>query len=440
MQRRVGPLLSGLLFVFSAFTFADSVGSTKYDRLVAVTKLWAYIKYCHPAVTAQDVDWDAAWIRIAPRVLAAQGDREFSAAVDELLSALHDPETHVLREEPAMSRDAKARPVVTEKDGVTLVRMEDGLLDARRAGAEVARKAAGKGPVVFDLRGSRTAGFVLPAMAVREQSTGPSRMTRAHSGYANDANLGTGGYSSYWETRDGLTLPVGMENAIRPVFLVDLQTALPEWALAAQASGAGAILSEGGFIDEGQLDLVQRWDLSPGVAAAVRVAVLAYSDGTTGVSANLILKETGDAALRTAITMAKRGTWPAPGPRRRLRLPMARFGEKTDTGQLYPDKEHRLLAAARIWGVFHYFHPYRQLYHRDWDMVLQEMFPKMESASSALEYHKAWLRWLPKPSTPIATCRARYSPSSSVQHRRPLSCDGLKSSRWSPVFLILFSP
>jgi hypothetical protein len=47
--------------------------------LAGTVKLWAYIKYCHPGVTASGVDWDAALADAAPRALTAQTVAEFSA-------------------------------------------------------------------------------------------------------------------------------------------------------------------------------------------------------------------------------------------------------------------------------------------------------------------------------------------------------------------------
>ena len=387
MNRRAALLLAIVLVAFTSGAAADAAN---YHRLVEAAKLWAHIKYCHPGVTAADVDWDAALANVTPKILAAKDDGEFSAAIDEMLCALHDPVTRVLRPGTGMFSNLKAKPVVADQDGVTLVRMEDSSFqDARKAGAEIARIVAGKGPIVFDLRGSKSARFVLPAMSVARRSVGPTRMTRAHSGYANDANLGTGGYNSYWESRDGVSLPVAPASAIQPVFLVDRQTAIPDWALAAQASGVGAILSEAGPIVETQIDPGWQIDLGPHVAVTVRVAMAGYPDGTTGVSANAEIKETGDAALQVAIAMAKAGKWPAPLPRHKLELPPARFTENAYADQLYPSVEYRLLAAARVWGVFHYFHPYKYLYDDDWDAVLEEMFPKVENAPNALEYHKA---------------------------------------------------
>ena len=69
--------------------------------------------------------------------------------------------------------------------------------------------------------------------------------------------------------------------------------------------------------------------------------------------------------------------------------PPGKVHRKGIRGPVYPSVEYRLLAAARVWGVFHYFHSYNYLYDDDWDAALQEMFPKLANAPNALEYHKA---------------------------------------------------
>jgi hypothetical protein len=169
---------------------------------------------------------------------------------------------------------------------------------------------------------------------------------------------------------------------------VDHDTTIPQVALAMQASGAGAIVSEDP-IDDSQIDLRRPFPLSDKMRAAVRTSVLSYGDGTTGVSANVVLHQTGDAALKSALGMAKAGKWPAPEVRPRLNLPPARFAEKGYADQPYPSTEYRMLAAARVWGVFYYFHPYRHLYGEDWNAVLTDMLPKMARAENAREYHLA---------------------------------------------------
>jgi C-terminal processing protease CtpA/Prc len=224
-----------------------------------------------------------------------------------------------------------------------------------------------------------------------KDSVGPSRMSRAHSGYANDSDSGSGGYQSYWETHDGYRVATSPGGGIQAIFLVNHETRIPQLTLAMQESGAGAIVSED-EIYEDQLDEISRPFPLPGIGRsrlAVHTALLAYRDGTTGLSANSVLSLSGDAALKAAVAMAKSGHWPAPAARAKLNLPPARFAEKSYAGEVYPAAEYRMLAAARIWGVFHYFHPYRHLYGEDWDAVLAGFLPKMARAEDGRDYHLA---------------------------------------------------
>jgi hypothetical protein len=50
------------------------LSQTAYERLAATAKLWAYIKYLHPRVTDPAIDWDAAFAKTAPQVLAATSE------------------------------------------------------------------------------------------------------------------------------------------------------------------------------------------------------------------------------------------------------------------------------------------------------------------------------------------------------------------------------
>ncbi len=142
-------------------------------------------------------------------------------------------------------------------------------------------------------------------------------------------------------------------------------------------------------IDESQVDLSRPFAILGQLRAGVRKAILSYPDGTTGISANVVLHKTGDDALKAALEIAKSGNWPPPAARPKLNLPPARFLEKTYADQPYPVAEYRMLGAARIWGVFQYFHPYRHLYGEDWDSVLTEFLPKMAHAQNARDYHLA---------------------------------------------------
>jgi C-terminal processing protease CtpA/Prc len=382
MLRRV--VIISLVFAFLC------PAQTANDRLVATVKLWAYVKYMHSRVTASSVDWDAAFAKACPKVLEAATDRDFEAAVAQMLSGLKDPVTRVAPSMQELIGDqTRMLSTLKQEDGVTVLRLELGdMQQAAEMRNTLPNRLAGVGPVVFDLRGSKIASYwIPPTLPVAKASIGPSVLIRKHLGYANETATGSGRYRSVWEVQEGVRLQVAA-GGIRPVFLVNSKTWLPMVALAIQNSGEGAIVSEDPIGDE-QVDLTRSLPVLGTLQVMVRYQELSYPDGTTGLSANVVLNKTGAEALKAAKEVARSGNWPAPLERPKLDLPSARFQEEGYADQPYPTREYRMLAAARIWGVFHYFHPYLNLYNEDWDTVLAEFLPRMANAANAREYQVA---------------------------------------------------
>ena len=383
---------------FAAFALLASLchAQDSNARLAATAKLWNYVKYFHPRVTSPDTDWDEAFVRAAPKVLAAATDADFSQVLDEMLRVLKDPATHMAAAQPP---DSRVLLVPKTQDGVTVVSLESGDMNkATELSNSLFASLRGKVAVVIDLRSSRMAWSLLPLrLPIHKLSAGPGHAVRVHSGYSRDISPVCRGstdfdeYQSNWAIADGDTVtPAGnAANAITPVFLVNHDTEIPYLALASQNSGSGAIVTEDSLGEQYQ-SLTRSVEVTPGAGlrAVVRVREFAYGDGSTGVSANLVLRKTGDEALKAAIEIAKSGKWPPPEPRPHLNLPPARFFEKSYAETPYPSAELRMLA-ARVWGVFHYFHTYRNLYGEDWDGVLAEFLPRMAQAASAREYHLA---------------------------------------------------
>src|SRR3954469_9660409 len=67
----------------------------KYAPLVATAKLWNIIRYLHPRVTGDSTAWDNALLAAIPKIEAAHADDELAAALDAMLSTLHDPCTRI---------------------------------------------------------------------------------------------------------------------------------------------------------------------------------------------------------------------------------------------------------------------------------------------------------------------------------------------------------
>src|SRR5580704_9476749 len=115
-------------------------------RLAATARLWNYVKYFHPRVTSPDTDWDQAFVRAAPKALAAATDGELSQVLDEMLRELKDPATHMEAAGPA---DSRVLPVPKTQDGVTVVSLEPGDMDkAAELSSALFASLRGKGAVV----------------------------------------------------------------------------------------------------------------------------------------------------------------------------------------------------------------------------------------------------------------------------------------------------
>jgi hypothetical protein len=66
------------------------------DRLLAIAKTWATVKYFHPYLPDRPIDWDKALLDALPRLRNARDTAEYKSAVDAMLSVLQDPLTRVL--------------------------------------------------------------------------------------------------------------------------------------------------------------------------------------------------------------------------------------------------------------------------------------------------------------------------------------------------------
>src|SRR5207244_5915781 len=286
--------------------------------------------------------------KAAPKVLSAGTDQEMSAAVDEMLAALKDPATHIADPSRDQFGDySRNMPTIqSERNGVALVTMERGSaagqLEFLQARNQFMQRLSKVGAVVFDLRGARNLSALPSSLPLPKPINGPSLMRRQHSGYAPpDGAVSSGGYKSTWDMEFAASWSAG---AMRPVFLVNSNTSLPLIALAAQESGAGAIVSEDPLREE-QVELRSMFPVMGNVRAWIRTKEIMYPDGTTGVVANTILNKTGDDALNAAMDFARSGTWPAVAGRAKLNLqPVGVPGKLEVTPPTYPVLEDRLRA------------------------------------------------------------------------------------------------
>ena len=161
-------------------------------------------------------------------------------------------------------------------------------------------------------------------------------------------------------------------------------------ALGLQASGRGAIVSEGSFNEEVAVS-TQNVELPDGVRAQIRFGERVYGDGTSGFEPNLTVPASSvkgelNPAFQAATLLAMTGKF-SPPSRAKLAEQAAPGRDKTYDDVQYPSAEYRVLAAFRIWAVINYFFPYKEYIGEDWNVVLRQFIPRMEGAKDALDYN-----------------------------------------------------
>lgn len=93
-HRSIGALATlALLAAASAPAQQNDQGTA---RLAATAKLWITVKYFHPYLAYQDIDWDKALVEALPKIRNAKTPDEYAAATQQMLDALHDPETNMV--------------------------------------------------------------------------------------------------------------------------------------------------------------------------------------------------------------------------------------------------------------------------------------------------------------------------------------------------------
>lgn len=160
--------------------------SNRIDRLAALAKLWAAVKYFHPYLAYRDnMDWDGALIRAIPKVDAARDRVEYSAAVGGMLNELGDSVTRLLTAPapaPANSSSSAAHQPAFQRtaDGVLVVAMtnyadfEDFVGTAKKLEG-LKKELPTASAVVFDLR---------PAVTPSESEQGNASYGFSSSGLA----------------------------------------------------------------------------------------------------------------------------------------------------------------------------------------------------------------------------------------------------------------
>jgi len=414
---RIPSLTIGIALSMLPGTGAPAIASptsAEVERLAGLAKLWGAIKFFHPYVTEQNIDWDSALVQTIPKVESAGSPEEYRKAIDYLLSFLHDPGTHTISKPAAAPSNPPApagrdQPYVRwTDDHIAIVVSNDfsqfagsfSKVDAIKKTLGEASK--GKG-IVFDLRSHRSEvdgssawwfasqfSQAVPAILDRDLVESATR-SRMYSGYPSEE--GYGGYFGASVVQDSPTVKGTATTAsTRPMaFLIDAGTPdLSPLFGGLQASGQAVVVLEGPLGDGFGFDAYPM-DLPEGVKVAMRVGELMNPDGSIGFRPTIPMPASSglgssDPALDSALSAIRKG-FHAPEHADHVPLMIPSRRENSYSQMTFPSKEYRLLALFRFWNVMQqYFHAYQDLLDQPWDRTLTDFIPLFEADQNALDY------------------------------------------------------
>jgi C-terminal processing protease CtpA/Prc len=395
------------LFLLTAHLVAQPSQSDRYRYapLLSTAKLWNMIRYLDPRAAGDSTAWDAALVAALPKIEAAHSDEDLAKALDAMLETLHDPCTRI-------SLGLPGNPVSVQSidSGTMVIHAGNGdLTSSMGAGLMLKMGIAQTDNIVWDLRGSRIPFGRRPGTNDLRRN-GLGYAFRQFSGYPAADGPGARYYSSSLQIVEPLPpIPRQGMASRRQIYLIDKNSAVPTQAIIDQVNSHSAILSEDSPQDlqAGLTELVQ---VLGRVDAEVRVAELYYPDGTTGFAPNRVVLNRGAEAVKAAAAAINTADWPAPGERPDFEILPTAFRDMAYPE--YPNREMRILAAFRIWGILHYFNPRVSALANQWDDVLIELLPKFSEAKSERDYHLAIAEMLARTGDP--SCRAESAELNDV--------------------------
>jgi len=394
--------------------------STRFERLAGLCRLWGAIKYFHPYLAYQNIDWDGALIKTIPRVNKAETPEDYKRAIEYLLSSLKDPNTFI-RDDSYVTPRSKISDLPETELCPYIIWTDDSIAiivanDLERLFAAdyfslsyelklAARKANG---LIFDFRdlgpdspdrdeddcGSNlemNLRFYMPVV-LRKSIAIPSRRSRTYT-------LNRQGHYARHDPsliyRPGGTCSPSTENrrdSLPMVFILNEGSADGLTFLGGlQDSRQAAIVFEGLFDREGGIKTfpVQTAD---GVIVEVRLTEIVRSDGTGSVHPDLVIPFVTDTTLmdcppiKTALEVI-RGTREVPCVVGNV-LPITATSRPgaIDDALAFQKSGNRLLAWFRIWNEIRYFSPYVDGFEPSWETSLKEMIPVFEMADTRRAY------------------------------------------------------
>jgi len=410
MKGLVYLILFCALTSFQEKLFSQSIklDSVQVERVVKTSQLWGHLKYFHPYLNDNAINWEKAFTDNIDEIIDAGSKKELKISIQKMLFELDDPITTVIETPQKFeNNDSTKYPIISYlKDSILLVSIKDysDLEDFNycdKQFSDLKEKIPKSSGVIFDIRNQFEVtddlkGWLAYYFHIFESYLSnqtlelPGFKARFHDGFEPETGSTSGGYSSGYFVKDEKKIKFNSDSVNRKVvFIVNQFSELPRSALALQKIGQGFIISTE-KISDASLVHTSTFKVEDSVQVRLRLNELAID---YNVNAYYLLSSGAQESeiievARQYITGTKKII-----NNQALNTNKTKYGlgnansNRTPSNSYYPDLGHRLLAVAKIWTVIDYFFAYKDLMEDDWNKVLREFIPRFANASDSLEYH-----------------------------------------------------
>lgn len=391
----------------TAFSQSIKLDSIQVERIAITSQLWGHLKYFHPYLSDNSVDWESAFSNNIEQVLYAKSGKKFGEAVQKILDQLNDPATKVIFDQEIRANDDSLKyPVIKFiQDSILLISIKDyGDLEdfnfAFEQFSSLKKKLPLSNGLIIDIRSPEDIGDLggyLPwyfkeierNFSANELEV-PGYKARFHDGFIPETGGTSGGYSSGYYVKGEKKIPPAT-NAMNEkiVFLVNENSDIPIIAIALQEAGDAKIVSTTPITDASIAEsFILKLDDS--LEVRIRLNELFY-DNDIKEDYLIPTKLEEEEVLSMALQLL-RGQEIDKFPDLLIEnkpIAINSIKNQNKSKSAYPELGHRLLAAAKMWTVINYFFAYKDLMEDDWEETLKKFIPQFAAASDSVEYHLA---------------------------------------------------
>jgi C-terminal processing protease CtpA/Prc len=383
---------------------SEAIDTPSAERIADLIRLWTYVRFFDVDPRAMTREWENALSDAAKPALEGRDDAALNAVAMRMLAHI-DPPAPNNAATSATERDGPAFAVVhghtiTSCVAIAKAAAAHAPVDG---GSEAFAAAAKRGGLIYDCRGFPAGdeggqlGWYftqwLPGAVGKYLAKPIDRgaiKLRFHDGYPPDEGGTSGQYSRGTIDQAFGQLSASRSGAVPPmhfVFLADASSPdLSGIAGGLQAAGLARLLAQGPLANDYLAPFTSKH-----VHALVRIGEYVSPSGRVGFRPDgcLSMKASDATVIRAAEAALHGGRTPACAAAARKIAPPVRLPDPAAGEASVPSLGERMVALAKLWGTFEYFHPYKDLNDRPWENELEEFMPIFAAADSRAAYEDA---------------------------------------------------